>query len=211
MILEDRILLLIVIWDDPRGLMRILEQDTVKQFDGIMVIDGKFKGWEGDPEFNEDECKNIITDWAETCKVPCWYESTEGRTESQKRNFAFFKAYKTGFTWCLVCDSDEIPWFNKDMFDEEAQNLRRTDLGCFSVILNNYGLIQRRPRLFRLREQPYLINNHSEIMSTVDGRDMADDLTKLKYDIQSIELLHNKEFYSKYRFKSRNKYMATKH
>ena len=212
---NQTIALLCSVWDDPRGVMRMLSQDTIQDFNYIYFFDGKFKDWNAEPEFNVDEVENIVKDFGITHDMKILYELVGDKTEAEKRNHMFYRAYQLRVDWSLVVDADEIPYIDKHKWNEEKALLANSSFGCHSVVLDNYGLLQRRPRLFNMREQPYLIQHsdntsHNHIYSSRDGRDMAQDITKTTYDVKSITLKHDKEFYSKYRFECRNRYATVK-
>jgi hypothetical protein len=202
-------------WDDPRGIMRMFEQDTIHDFDYLCFFDGKFEQWQGVEEFPVSETHDIVKDFGDTNDVNVYYELVEGKTEAEKRNYMFARAYDIGMDWGLVVDSDEIPYINKHEWNKERPSLSDSEFGCHSVILNNYNLIQRRPRLFNMREKPYLLQNesslsHDHVYSSRDGRDMTVDITKTKYDVKSITLEHDKEFHSKYRWNWRHEFAKIK-
>lgn len=201
------------VWDDPRGIMRMLEQESILDFDYLCFFDGKFSNWEGNAEFPEKEVFNIVDDFATKYAdlINTFYEYVSDKTEAEKRNHSFFRAAQIGMDWALICDADEIPKLDKHLWNEEKSQLANVSFGCHSVMLNNYNIIQRRPRLFNMREKPYLIQHeentsHNHIYSSIDGRDMAVDITKTTYNVKSISLTHDKEFYSKYRFECRNNF-----
>jgi len=212
--LKETIGLLCCCWDDPRGIMRMFEQETIKEFDYLCFFDGKFKQWEGVEEFPESETHNIVKDYGDTNDdVNVYYEYVDGKTEAEKRNHMFYRAYQIGMDWGLVVDSDEIPFISKHAWNKERHTLKK--YGCYSIILNNYNLIQRRSRLFNMNEQPYLLQNentlsHHKIFSSLDGRDMTQDITKTKYNINSIKLWHDKGFHSKERWYFRHKFSKVK-
>ena len=213
--LRQELGLLCCTWDDPRGIMRMFEQDTIEDFDYLCFFDGKFSQWEGEAEFPESETHSIVRDFGDTHDVNIYYELVEGKTEAEKRNHMFTRAYHIGMDWGLVVDSDEIPFIDKHLWNQERDFLKDSQFGCHSVVLDNYNLIQRRPRLFNMREQPYLLQNpdslsHNHIYSSIDGRDMAVDITKTSFDVKSITLQHDKEFHSKYRWEYRHKFAKVK-
>jgi len=201
------------VWDDPRGVMRILSQDSILDFDFLCFFDGKFSNWEGKPEFNDDEVHKVVADFGEKYQdmVSTIYENVQGKTEAEKRNHSFYISKQLGFDWGLVVDADEIPYLDKHKWNEEKDLLKDSSFGCHAVNFNNHGQLQRRPRLYNMRESPYLIQHpdktsHNHIYSSIDGRDLPVDVTKTTYTVESIKLEHNKEFYSKYRFECRNKF-----
>jgi hypothetical protein len=211
--LKDTIGLICSVWDDPRGIMRFFEQDTITDFDYLVFLDGQFSNWVGDNEFPEFEVRDVVQDYVNSePDVEIYYEYVTGLTEAEKRNLLFKRASQIGMDWALVVDADEIPYINKNAFDIEVDALSKAEYGCYSVILNNYDLIQRRPRLFDMREKPFLIQHptntsHNHIWSGIDGRDLAQDITILhNYNVDSILLIHDKEFYSDYRFECREKF-----
>ena len=203
-------------WDDPRGIMRMFEQETIQDFDYLCFFDGKFTQWEGVEEFPVSETHDIIKDYGDSTEdVNVYYELVEGKTEAEKRNHMFYRAHQIGMDWCIVVDSDEIPQINKHEWNQERNLLDKSSFGCHSVILDNYNIRQRRPRLFNMKEQPYMLQHetalsHNKIYSGLDGRDITEDINKTTYDVKSIYLTHDKEFHSKYRWDYRHKFSHIK-
>ena len=195
--------------------MRMFEQETIEDFDFLCFFDGKFSQWEGVEEFPVSETHDIVKDFGDTHDVNVYYENVDGKTEAEKRNHMFYRAHQIGMEWALVVDSDEIPYIDKHEWNQERPRLSQSSFGCHSVVLNNYNLIQRRPRLFNMKEQPYLLQHetnlsHNKIYSSLDGRDLTVDITKTTYDVTSISLDHDKGFHSKYRWNYRHKFSTVK-
>ena len=138
---NQTIILICSVWDDPRGVMRMLSQDTIEDFDYLYFFDGKFKGWEQEAEFDADEVDMIIKDWGTTHDTKILYEHVgDDKTEAEKRNHMFFRAHQLTVDWALVVDADEIPYIDKHKWNEEKVLLSNSSFGCHSVILNNYEL-----------------------------------------------------------------------
>lgn len=204
--------LLCCTWDDPRGIMRMFEQETIKDFDYICFFDGKFVDWVGDNEFPEAETHDIVKDYGDsTEEVNVYYEYVDGKTETEKRNFMFYRAHQIGMNWALVVDSDEIPYINKHEWNKERKILSKSSFGCHGILLDDYNIIERKPRLFNMKEKPYMIQHENElshlnVYSSYDGRNLIEDINKTKYDVESINIIHDKELQSDKRFESRKKY-----
>lgn len=200
------------VWDDPLGVERILNQETIFGFDYLIFIDGQFSNYQGFHENDIYAVRDIVQQYQSIYNsIPIYYENVDGLTEAEKRDYSFKVASKLGMDFALVCDADEIPYIDREKFNVEAESLLLAEFGCYAIVLDNYKLEQRRPRLFDMREKPYLLQehktgSHSHIYSSLDGRDMAVDITECLYSVESITLKHNKEFYSKYRFQCRNDY-----
>lgn len=209
---KTKIGLICNVWDDPEGVERILNQPTIFGFDYLIFIDGQFSNYKGECEYGLNDVRDCVELYKSIYKsIPIYYENVEGLTEAEKRDYSFKVAMKLGMDFALVCDADEIPYINREEFDSEVESLLQAEWGCYAIMLDNYKLEQRRPRLFDLREKPYLLQehktgSHSHIYSELDGRDMAVDITECLYTVSSITLKHNKEFYSKYRFDCRHEY-----
>lgn len=209
--------LLCCVWDDPRGIMRMLDTKTITDFDYVCFFDGMFEQWKGIPEFPFDEVLNVVKDWGNTHEfINVYHEFVVGKTEAEKRNHMMARAYQIGMEWGLVVDADEIPYIDINKWNEEKYKLKDSSFGCHSIMLDNYGHPQRRPRLFNMREQPYLnktegMGDHSRIYSSRDGRDMAQDITKTTANVESITLKHDKEFYTKSKLTEREEFGKTKH
>ena len=207
--------LLCCTWDDPRGIMRMFEQDTIEDFDFLLFFDGKFSQWEGNIEFPANETHDIVKDFGDTHDVSTYYEYVEGKTEAEKRNHMFKRSMDIGIDWAIMVDSDEIPYINKHEWNIERDLLKYSEFGCHSVLLDNYGIQQRKPRLFNMKDEPYLIqhpteSSHNNIYSSLDGRNITDDISKTSFDCTSIRLEHDKEFHSNYRWNYRHKFANVK-
>ena len=64
--MRETLALMCTCWDDPRGIMRMFEQETIEDFDMLYFFDGKFSDWEGVPEFPVNETRDIVTDFGAT-------------------------------------------------------------------------------------------------------------------------------------------------
>jgi len=214
---KQEIGLLCCVWDDPRGIMRMLDQPTIESFDYVCFFDGRFSQWKGEAEFPFDEVLNVVKDWGNTHdNINVYHEFVVDKTESEKRAHMMIRAYQIGMQWGLVVDADEIPKIDITKWHQEKYILKDSSFGCHSIVLDNYGLPQRRPRLFNMREQPYLtktegMGDHSRVYSSIDGRDLCQDITKTTKNVESITLTHNKEFYSKQKMYDRKEFGKTSH
>jgi hypothetical protein len=213
--LRETLGLLCSCFDDPRGIMRMFEQPTIEDFDYLYFFDGKYSQWEGKAEFPVNETRDIVKDFGDTHNISVYYELVEGKTEAMKRNHMFQVALDLGTDWALIIDSDEIPYINKHEWNIERTNLGKSKYGCFGVeSVGLDGVLRRLPRLFNMREEPYLIQNestlsHNHIYSALDGRDLPVDITeKPEYTVTSITTLHDKMFHTDQRFKDRFRYGA---
>lgn len=183
-----KISLLCSTYDDPLGVERLLESDTIDKFDSILILDGKYFNFNHKLDYDENLTSYIIKDSKLKNII---YKKTEPMFQSNKRNMMF--AYTMHNDYTLVCDSDEIPYFNRELF--ETENVE----SCSCIMLDNYGLLQPRPRLFNMKHLPYFKTNHSEIFSSITGKDIAQEAIDNKTMIESIIIKHDKSLRSKQR------------
>ena len=66
-----------------------------------------------------------------------------------------------------------------------------------------------------MKDEPYLIqdnihSSHNKIYSALDGRNIVDDIYHTEYNCKSLELIHDKEFHSDYRWNYRHKFANVK-
>ena len=198
------------VWDDPRGVMRHLDNPDILMFDYICFFDGKFTQWEGKPEFPVNEVRDVVKDWSQSTGIQAYYENIVDKTEASKRNHCLFRANQIGMKWGLIVDADEIITLDRIEFDIESYLMDRGE--CHAVMVDNYNIPQRKPRLLDIKCRPYYKDNdHSKIYSGDTGKTISENITATDYTVESITIKHNKEFYSEYRFDQRNIYGATKH
>jgi len=207
--MNDSLGLICCIWDDPRGAMRILSNPDIYKFDYITFFDGKFSQWEGKAEFPEFETRDVIKDWSISHDVNVYYELINNKTEASKRNHALFRSNQIGMKWGLIIDSDEIFTLNRTEFDINMYLLNNRE--CHAINIDNYGIIQRKPRLLDMKCRPYYMDNHSEIYSGDTTKNISSTICDHNDIVTSITISHDKEFYSQYRFDQRNIFGATKH
>lgn len=204
---KNSVIIICCTWDDPKGVKRLL--DNTECVDAILIGDGKFIQWYGVNEYNPDFTHDLVKSYPAKQKI--FYTQVEGKTESQKRSFLMRKASSMGYKWGLIIDSDEIPKINCAEFREELIHLDKGCFGSYAIMVDNYGIPQRKPRLINLYENPYYEDNHSKMYSGIDCRDINQDITICLYTMESIYIQHDKEFYSKKRFENRHKFGITEH
>lgn len=211
MIYEPKIALLIHIWDDPRGLTRIFQQESTWNFDAIFIFDGKFSMYKGKQEFEDLEVFNVVEDWAKTKPdTDIFYTYFEDNTEAQKRNKGFWFAGKHDIVWAVVCDSDEYPEWDREAFLEECKYLDTEKLSCFPVNLHHYTHTGKSPRLFYKPSNIYIIQeenklSHSSIYNGTTGKEITQEISG-KEAIKSLRLYHDRELQSKARTKAMDEY-----
>jgi len=192
-------------WDDPEGVDRLIKSTSLP----VIVIEGKFNLWDGENQFPVETTHNICKRHSKKKKI--FYKQVEGFTEAKKRDFCLKYASSLGYKWALIVDSDEILKIDMRKFKTELKYLELAEFGSYAILIDNYNIPQRKPRLIDLSENPYYTDNHSIIYSSLDGRDINQDITVCLYTIQSITIKHDKEFHSKTRFSDREKFGITNH
>lgn len=209
--MNDSLGFICVTWDDPRGIMRLLQNPDIYKFDYLCFFDGKFEGWEGEREFPEFETKNILKDWSESTGVHVYYEMIKGKTEAQKRNHSLFRSNQIGMKWGLIVDSDEE--FSLDRTDFDLNMYLMNNRECHAVSVKYYTQpAQRRPRIVDLKCRPYYADNrHSLIYSGDTGKCISQSITEHNHTVDSIKIWANKSHHTEHRMKAREEFGKVPH
>ena len=133
-------------YDDPRGLVRILSDETVYDYiSTFYVIDGRYKDRfdlpENDPEFTLD-LKSIYS------KMHLVQMSNV--TQIEKRNVYFELAEENNEDFLIVCDSDEFIRIDPDTLNSSLRTIMDRESRCYPILQYMEGVTnQPRPRLFK--------------------------------------------------------------
>ena len=133
-------------YDDPRGLVRILSDETVYDYiSTFYVIDGRYKDRfdlpENDPEFTLD-LKSIYS------KMHLVQMSNV--TQIEKRNVYFELAKENNEDFLIVCDSDEFIRIDPDTLNSSLRTVMDRSARCYPILQHMEGITsQARPRLFK--------------------------------------------------------------
>ncbi len=131
-------------WDDPKGLIKILTNDTVYDYvDKFYIIDGRYKDRLDLPEHDPDYLRDLK-------KIYSKIESVDmaGSIQIDKRNKYWELAEKDEMDYLIVCDSDEYITINPQTFSASLRNIDNRPEQCYPV--RTVGvMIQKRPRLFK--------------------------------------------------------------
>jgi len=90
-------------WDEPQGVLRILQGKNVYEFfDNIIIIEGRYKG-----RSDEAEKDGRIMDEIPQSFNKVIYERLENVIQIEKRNRYLEIAGTLNLDWLVVCDTDE--------------------------------------------------------------------------------------------------------
>lgn len=208
-----RLVICINYWDDPLGLMRLLQSLPLGIIYRIYIIDGSYEGRTDESRFKQDMTEAIIH------SIPnIHYVKMFGSKQIDKRNKYWELAEKDEADWAIVIDSDEYVECNPDMFERYLLKLKEDfpKPQCFPLRGNNLGHFQAVPRLFckpfnfRHIQQKGKISHGS--LYNPEGKEIIQDMyvyyeymRKNKgFDLESstipfFKLIHDKELRTKER------------
>ena len=133
-------------YDDPKGLIRILSDETLYDYvSTFYVIDGRYAQRydlpENDPDFTLD-LKSIYS------KMHLVQMSNV--TQIEKRNTYFDLAVENNEDFLIVCDSDEFIRIDPDTLDSSLRTTMDRQARCYPILQYMDGVTnQPRPRLFK--------------------------------------------------------------
>ena len=133
-------------YDDPKGLIRILSDETLYDYvSTFYVIDGRYAQRydlpENDPDFTLD-LKSIYS------KMHLVQMSNV--TQIEKRNTYFDLAVENNEDFLIVCDSDEFIRIDPDTFNSSLLTIMDRQARCYPILQYMDGVTnQPRPRLFK--------------------------------------------------------------
>lgn len=135
----------ITFYNDSLALWRCLK--TLKHFDYIFCVDGKFKDFYSESDLSDEGIRQIIKSYPNTILY-----DAPNLTEPEKRtiNFKLAKEYKCD--WLLVIDSDE--WVQ--YFDYNKLRKFEGDKDFYFIQLHKAGFVYPItwcPRLFNMRDR----------------------------------------------------------
>jgi len=137
----------VIFWNDKKGLERLLP--TLKDFDRVYCIDGRFKAMAGNCNSSDDGSWELVLKY--NYQYPNGYNNA---LEPEKRNTYLSMAEKYNDDYLLVIDSDE--WISGDI-QTFKHNLGTVmllespdDEGVYSVdYVNQDNKADIKPRIFR--------------------------------------------------------------
>jgi len=132
-------------WDEPKGILRILQGKNVYEFfDNIIIIEGRYEG-------RIDEAKNDsrIMDEIPRSFDKVIYERLENAKQIDKRNRYWKIAEELKLDWFLVVDTDEGVEVETDKLRAWLEEWKDYDARCFPVSTITFAGVMARPRLFR--------------------------------------------------------------
>ena len=193
-------------WDDPKGLVRMLETPTFyDRVDQIYLIDGQYRGRNEKREFAENFAFHISQEYKKIL-----YMRTNGWNQVEKRNQYWNMAELMDMDFMLFLDSDEFCQFD-DRFDNTLDLCMKSRKQMFLVdmhIFKEEGDITvpfkrlfRKPFDFRHKNLPDKISHG--FLYKPDGTEynVAIDFENVNRDIgvNGILITHEKAYRSKKR------------
>lgn len=133
-------------WDDPKGLLKILTNDTVYEYiDRFYIINGKYFGRYDKPEFPSDYIDDLKSIYS---KIKLYNMSDVKQID--KRNKYWELAEKEGIDYLIVLDSDEYLDINPSVFNSSLRIINNRPERCYPIIQYMEGVTTvKRPRLFK--------------------------------------------------------------
>jgi hypothetical protein len=195
-------------WDDPYGLINLLE--TPKFLDIINIIyliDGKYKGRDDSEEYDNNLTQTIVKKY----NNKIYYIKKYNVTQIEKRNIYWELAEKDNLDLMFVLDSDEYIEF-KDGYEEQLDRVMEFDAQCFPITESweDISVETPRPRLFK---KPFnfrhKINTNGMIshgsLWNEQGREIINDIYRWfsvngeRLGVPKLNLIQTKRFRSKKR------------
>lgn len=148
-------------WDEPEGILRILQGRNVYEFiDVFIIIEGRYEGRIDNPENDERIMDEIPKTFSKV-----HYERLEDVKQIDKRN-RYWELCKE-LDWLIVCDTDETIDIDKEKFSRWLVDHKDYPARCFPVNTFNVSWRMARPRLFR---NPYGLKH---IQNTKEGNHIS--------------------------------------
>jgi len=133
-------------WDDPKGLIKILTNDTVYDYvDKFYVIDGRYEGRHDEPESHVDYLSDLEKIYSKLHVV-----SMDGAKQIDKRNTYWKLAQAENMDFVIVLDSDEYLTFDIPKLESSLRTVLDRPEKCFPVMSDMQHIaVMSRPRLFK--------------------------------------------------------------
>jgi len=151
-------------WDDPKGLIKILTNETVYDFiDTFFLIDGRYKNREDEAESPDWMLRGICEKFRKIHLVRLY-----DKLQIDKRNRYWELAEEYEMDFMIVLDSDEYITIEPDVFNDSLRTLVDRDEKCYPVRQSQQDIaITKRPRLFK---GPWTFRH---IQNTKPGRNIS--------------------------------------
>ncbi len=133
-------------WDDPKGLIKILTNDSVYDYvERIYVIDGRYEGRLDNAESHMDYLADLSEIYSKLHVV-----SMDGSKQIAKRNKYWELAQVDEMDYMIVCDSDEYMDFDVPKLIGSLRTLDARPEKCYPIMQHMEGIaVMSRPRLFK--------------------------------------------------------------
>jgi len=134
-------------WDDPKGLIRILQCEAYNICEVVYLIDGKYKGREDEEEYTVD----IPTLLKNFPKIH--YVKMRDKIQIEKRNRYLELAEQDDLDFLIVCDSDHVLEVD-DSLEGELDRVMEYDK-CRIFPIDFIDGIQVRTKIIKLLKKPF--------------------------------------------------------
>jgi len=193
-------------WDEPEGILRILQGENVYEFfDKFIIIEGRYLG-----RLDKAEKDNRIMDEIPRHFDKVIYERLEDVKQIDKRN-RYWELSK-GLDWLVICDTDETIELETEKFSRWLVDYKDYPARCFPVSTLNVAWRVERPRLFRnpyglKHKQNYFQHNisHGSVFDENNKEIISnmyiyrDETAGYKKHVDGLYMNHNKKWRSRER------------
>ena len=191
-------------WDEPDGILRILQGKNVYEFfDNIIIIEGRYEGRNDEATHDHRIMDEIPRSFDKVI-----YERLENAKQIDKRNSYWDIAYLMEYDWFLVVDSDETVEVEPDKFRAWLEEWKDYDARCFPVSTITFAGVMARPRLFRKpggirhKDRKTGMINHGSLWDESDREVIPDMYRYHKKDrgyyryVEGLYMKHDKKYRS---------------
>ena len=194
-------------WDDPQGLLKMLEYpEFYETIHTLYLIDGRYAGRDDIEEHNPDLAQNISKSFDKIHYVKMYNVK-----QIEKRNKYLELAERDNMDFLIVLDSDEYIEFTPEL-DQSLDTAMTMKARCFPCAESwiNVPYFSPRPRLLkkpfdcRYKENPNGMISHGGIWDK-NGKDILPEMYEWmsvygeRFSVPGIKLFQDKTYRSKKR------------
>ena len=199
-------------WDDPRGLMRLLESPGLANITSTLhILDGQYCNHKGEAEYRQELTNEIYTNYNQrNWNGKINYSTCKGLTQVEKRNKLWRNIANTNPDFVIVLDSDEHVELNIDLFELKLKPLLMSESCCFNLEARHWDTDYLLPRLFKKYSEWRFkhIESHGSLYDlTRKNKEIINDRYNQE-PVKGFKILHDKEYRSKIRKETDKKYQT---